>query len=299
MSSSTVELIAPPGRSGLPEFEHGWNSGAGIEPYLSYVQDDRGANWSGDLEALHAESSRSHFLDVYTRRAILSQLGPLDRGSIVVDLGCSSGYLLEDLRGEHPGAVLVGIDLVGAGLRRAHAHVPEARLVQADARSLPLGESSVDAAVSANLLEHVPDDRRVLTELCRVLRPGAPAVVVVPAGSGLYDYYDRVLGHQRRYGRGQLASRAESAGLEVMDDFFLGGLLYPAFWLVKQRNRRRYEHLPSARLQARVAADIARTRSSHLGRLSCTLEGALLRRGVRPPIGIRELVVLRRARSIR
>ena len=68
-------------------------------------------------------------------------------------------------------------------------------------------------------------------------------MIVVPVGPGNYDYYDRFLGHERRYASGELARKARAAGFEVLEDIHLGAPLYPAFWAVKQRNRRRYEHL--------------------------------------------------------
>ena len=153
---------------------------------------------------------------------------------------------------------------------------------------------SVDAVLSANLLEHVPDDVRALAELRRILRPRALAVVVVPSGPNTYDYYDRFLGHERRYGRGELARKAREVGLEVLLDIHLGSLLYPPFWLTKQRNRRRFEHLHGAALEQRVAADIARTNDSLAGRTLCRLERRLLQAGLRLPFGIRGLTVLRR-----
>jgi hypothetical protein len=116
----------------------------------------------------------------------------------------------------------------------------------------------------------------------------------VPAGPGTYDYYDRFLGHERRYARGELASKALDAGLEVIEDIHLGSVLYPPFWLVKQRNRRRYGHLQGEALEARVAADIAGTRNSRVGQLACRLERAMLDHGLRLPFGIRGLTVVRR-----
>jgi SAM-dependent methyltransferase len=290
-----LQLQPPPGKPTVPAFHGGWaTAGGGVEPYLSYVDGDQGANWSAGLEELHVQSSQRHFIDVWTRKAMLSRLGPLREGAVVVDLGCSSGYLLADLRTAYPGATLVGLDLVAAGLRRAHVNVPDARLVQADACRLPLADASVDAAVSANLLEHVDDDQRAMAEIARVLRPGARGALVVPAGPRLYDYYDRFLGHQRRYARGEIAAKARAAGLEVLEDGYLGSLLYPAFSLVKRRNRRLHDHLHGAELQSHVAADIAATHDSRAGRLACRAEEALGRRGVRLPFGIRGLTVVRR-----
>lgn len=264
----------------------GWD-----EPFVSYAGDDASVNWSEELEAVHAEASRTHFLDRWTRKAIIDGVGPLAPEATVADLGCSTGFLLEDLHEAHPDAVLIGVDMIAAGLRKAHAAVPQARLLQADVCELPLENQSLDAVVSANLLEHVPDDRRALGEIARVLKPGRPAAIVVPAGPGTFDYYDRFLGHERRYARGELAEKCRAAGLEPREDRHLASLLYPPFWLVKQRNRRRYDGLRGDALEARVTQDIANTRDSRVGERTWQLEDRLVRAGVRLPFGIRSLVV--------
>lgn len=290
------QLRPPEGLDALPSYDLGWTLDDGTRaPFLSYAALDHEVNWSEDLEALHEEGSRSHFIDVWTRRSMLERADIRHGTSTVLDLGCSTGYLLEDLSRAHPGACLIGIDLVGAGLRKAHEHVPEARLLRADACALPLGDETVDCLLSANLLEHVPNDRGALAEMARVLRPGGRAVVVVPANPGLYDYYDRFLGHERRYERGELADKGRGTGrLRVLEDCYLGSLIYPAFWLVKQRNRRRHAYVDGDAAAAQVAEDMDGTSASTLGRLACGLERALLARGVRLPFGIRNLVVFER-----
>ncbi len=288
-------LQPPPGADSVPAYDRGWvGEGPVRSAFLRYVEPAESVNWSEELEGLHEQSSREHFIDVWTRRAMLASAGPLPARATIADVGCSSGYLLEDLREAHPGASLIGVDLIASGLRKAHALVPQARLLQGDACELPLRDACLDAALSANLLEHLPDDLAALSELRRVLRPGARAVVVVPAGPGVYDYYDRFLGHERRYGNGELARKARAAGLEVLRDVHLGSLLYPPFWLVKQRNRRRFARLDGEALRRRVAGDIAHTGHSRAGALACRLEEWLLRAGLHLPFGIRNLTVLRR-----
>ena len=286
-----MTILPVPGAEAVPPFDDGWMVGAEQRiPFLSYT-DDPSVNWSDELEGFHEESSRSHFIDVWTRASILGRIRRLPDIATIVDLGCSTGYLLEEIRASHPQATLIGIDLVASGLKKAHALVPDARLLQADACDLPLADGSVDAVVSANLLEHIPDDGRALAEIARVLRPGGPAVLIVPSGPGTYDYYDRFLGHERRYGRGELAGKARSAGLEVIDDRYVASLIYPVFWLVKKRNRRRYGQLEGEALQQRVARDIAGTRDSRIGSALRRLEEGLR---LRLPFGIRNLVVLRK-----
>lgn len=252
-------------------------------------------NWSDELEELHEESSRDHFLDVWTRTSLLDgmkRFGP-EHPQVVLDAGCSSGYLLEDLRRELPDATLLGVDLVAGGLRRAHALVPEAQLLLADVCALPIDDNSVDVVLSANLLEHVPDDAGALAEMHRVLKPGGLAGVIVPAGPGTYDYYDAFLGHERRYRRGELASKA-GPGFEVLLDSHLGALIYPAFWAVKKNNRRKHQAPTPAERQALVERDIDRTTDSRLGALTTRVERALQARRLPLPFGIRSVTFLRK-----
>lgn len=290
-----LAALRPPPAGAAPRFEAGWLAGDGRrEPFLAY-REAIDVNWSPQLEALHEEAGRDHFLDVATRGALLAAVsGCAGEERTIVDLGCSTGFLLEDLRAAHPTTFLVGIDLIAEGLRKAHRNVPESALLLADVLELPCGDGSADAVVSANLLEHVRDDDAALTEIHRVLRPGGRAALVVPAGPGLYDYYDRFLGHERRYRRGELGARARAAGFEVVQETFLGSLIYPAFWLVKKRNRARHHGASRAEVEQLVQRDIDRTRDSRPAALAARLEGRLLAHGRGLPFGIRGLTVLRR-----
>jgi SAM-dependent methyltransferase len=291
-ASALLETLAPPpGQDRIPTFDRGWLVGAETLSHLVYA-DTSGWAWSDDLEELHEESSRDHFMDVLTRDSLVGTL-PADPDAIA-DLGCSTGYLLEDLRRARPSAQLVGVDVVAAGLVKAHGNVPEAALLLADVCDLPLPDDSLAAAVSANMLEHVEDDVAALREVHRILRPGATAAFVVPYGRRLHDYYDRFLGHYRRYGRGELSRKAEQAGLEVVRVDHLGQLLYPPFWLVKKRNRVLRGGLSGDALAQRVEADIDATSNSRLGELACTWERSLVRHGISTGVGIRELVVVRK-----
>jgi 2-polyprenyl-3-methyl-5-hydroxy-6-metoxy-1,4-benzoquinol methylase len=288
-------LTPPPGLTELPSLDDGWKDASGeVQPYLTYV-DFSGAAWSDDLEDIHEESSRDHFMDIMTRRALCDAIAlSTPRDGLVADLGCSTGYLLEDLDRAYPRAQLVGVDVVGAGLRKAHLSVPRAALLLADVRDLPVGDATVNAVVSANMLEHVDDDEAALREIRRILAPGGTAAMIVPFGHSLYDYYDRFLGHERRYRSGELAGKARGAGLEVVHVGHLGQLLYPVFWLVKKYNRRRYDGLRGDELRARVEHDIANTTNSRVGALACRIESWLTRHRITVPFGIREVVVVRR-----
>jgi SAM-dependent methyltransferase len=280
----------------LERYESGWILAEESEPapYLDLTRAAEEVNWSEDLESLHADATRTHFIDRLTRHAVVASVRAIAASpDVIADVGCSSGYLLAELRAAFPQAGLVGVDLVGAGLLNAHRLVPDARLVRADAAALPLPDGAVDVVVSANLLEHVADDVAVMRELRRVVRPRGVVVLVVPRGPELYDYFDEHLGHARRYARGELVAKARRAGFDLVRATTLGSLVYPAFWAQKKLNRRRAEALTPEERAARAERAVTRTRDSRAGRAAASIERNLFDRGLTFRWGIRELAALR------
>jgi SAM-dependent methyltransferase len=98
------------------------------------------------------------------------------RSKLVAEVGCGRGALVnldqpggawQDLRG--PGRRVIGIDIEEVGAE--NPVIDEFRLIGQDGR-WPLGDGSVDLAVSDFVLEHVTEPEAFVKELGRVLRPG-------------------------------------------------------------------------------------------------------------------------------
>ena len=117
--------------------------------------------------------------------------------------------------------------------------MPGVPLIQLDLTHSPLPDNQLDAIVALNVLEHIDDDQKAMAEIARMLKPGGIAVIEVPAGPGLYDFYDAHLLHYRRYSRSSLRQMASGLGLEELEASHLGFFLYPPFALMKKRNRLR------------------------------------------------------------
>ena len=100
----------------------------------------------------------------------------------LLDLGCGGGQDAGDLA--QRGYRVVGLDrtraLLSAGRRRYRA-LP---LVCADLRDLPFQTMSFDGLWAAASLIHLPkpDARRILTDLCRLVRPGGLFAATVTHG---------------------------------------------------------------------------------------------------------------------
>lgn len=113
---------------------------------------------------------------------------------------------------------------------------PVAR-VRADATAMPFADESFDFAICVHVLEHIPDDRKALSEFFRVLRPGGRAVFQVPPSeleTTREDYEvvtdpaerERVFGqydHVRLCGADYPARIAE-AGFDVSREDYVAGL---------------------------------------------------------------------------
>jgi SAM-dependent methyltransferase len=57
---------------------------------------------------------------------------------------------------------------------------PRPGQLRLDVTALPFEDRHFDAIICSHVLEHVPDDRRALSELSRVLRPDGWAILLVP-----------------------------------------------------------------------------------------------------------------------
>ena len=99
-------------------------------------------------------------------------------------------------------------------------------------------DDSFDSILYINVLEHIADDRRELATAHGRLRPGGRLVVFVPALAWLFSPFDRRIGHERRYSRGELVARADQAGFDVLRAryFDIAGVLpwYVNFVLLKR-----------------------------------------------------------------
>ena len=93
----------------------------------------------------------------------------------VLDAACGTGRYAAYLAAH--GHAVVGVDQSPAMLDRARAKLPAARFLEGRLTSLPLDDGTVDAAVCALALVHVPDLDGAFRELARVVRPGGRVLI--------------------------------------------------------------------------------------------------------------------------
>ncbi len=123
-------------------------------------------------------------------------------------------------------AQLPQLDYVTADLSSARASV------KTDIQALSFGPGSFDFVLCSHVLEHIPDDRKALRELYRVLRPHGRALINVPIRDAHDTLEDPRIStpeqrrehygqsdHLRYYGR-DFAARLAAAGFNVKEEHF-------------------------------------------------------------------------------
>jgi SAM-dependent methyltransferase len=156
-----------------------------------------------------------HWWFVGRRAIVLAQIeealkSPL-RFRRILDIGCGTGATMDQLKrlGEVNGIDLSQIPL-SFSRRRGHE-----RVLCANATELPFAKDSFDLVTALDVIEHLDDDVRGLSEIRRVLKPDAPAIIFVPAFQALWGPNDDQSGHKRRYRINQLRAAIEKAGLSI------------------------------------------------------------------------------------
>jgi SAM-dependent methyltransferase len=148
-----------------------------------------------------------------------------------------------------------------------------------------------------DVLEHLPDDRRVLNDLKRMLRDDGVLVLTAPAHSALWSYFDEASRHCRRYRPDDLNRKLIEAGykIEYTTQFMMS--LWPLVWIRRhlssldrrvstQQNGRSAEELAVQELH--VTPIINEALSQFLN-----IEGHWLASGHTLPLGTSLLVVAR------
>ena len=179
-----------------------------------------------------AEIEDRHFWFRARRQVIESLIAQiafsLPPGYRVLEVGCGTGSVLRVLESVCRRGVVVGMDLFAEALLFAHRR-SSCRLIQGDVHALPF-RTEFSLIGLFDVLEHLPDDQQVLSDLSHLLVPGGALVLTVPARKSLWSYFDETSRHCRRYESGELNHKLESAGYQVEYLTYYMAMIFPLIW---------------------------------------------------------------------
>jgi ubiquinone/menaquinone biosynthesis C-methylase UbiE len=169
----------------------------------------------------------------------------LKPGSHVLDAGCGSGRHLRALA-KLPDLKIVGIDRNAKDVAEALTalkNMPDAlssdyRVTQADINALPFDDAAFDCVICSEVLEHIPEHEKALSELVRVLKPQGQLVVSVPRYFSericwliSSEYHSNEGGHIRIYKKTKLKEMLTKYGFQCWKINYKHALHAPYWWL--------------------------------------------------------------------
>ena len=129
--------------------------------------------WGGSNESLSVFSLNSLKL-----KTLLDHLGHI-KGS-VIEVGCGGGGIVKAIKRSRPDLEVYGVDISKNAIEFAKKNSEGVNFIIGDIDKLTFNQKSFDAVVVFDVLEHIQDDKRALTEIKRILKPKGILSLFVP-----------------------------------------------------------------------------------------------------------------------
>jgi hypothetical protein len=150
----------------------------------------------------------------------------------VLDVGAGSGYFTENLILNDSAISGTCIDV---NYKNTHDH-----------KQLPIKYSknyqiedvkNARVILLMDVLEHVENDSKLLSEYVSNSTPGTLVIITVPAFQQLWSGHDVFLGHFRRYKLNDVENLVIKSDLKIHSITYLFGSIFPLAWVVRKINR--------------------------------------------------------------
>lgn len=253
-----------------PEFAHS-NSGFKAESFSHLAQMEASSFWFRARNRLIIWAISRYF----------------PKMSSFLEVGCGTGFVLSGVTEAFPKARLVGTEIFVEGLKYAEKRVPDATLIQMDARAVPYVDE-FDVAVAVDVIEHIEEDRQVLSQLYGAVRSGGGIIISVPQHKWLWSQSDDYACHVRRYDAGDLHEKIETAGFKILRSTSFVSLLLPLLLASRlvQRNSKDYDPLAEFEIPSLL---------NKVLEIVLNIERKLISAGINLPVGGSRFVVARKS----
>lgn len=182
------------------------------------------------------ESERTHWW-FCGRREIVNYLGRhfiwrKVAGLKILALGCGTGAEL-DFLSKLGDATGVDCSPEAVSFCKKSSH----NVMQGDAEKLNFHDESFDLVVAFDVLEHIKDDQKAVSEINRVLKKDGFFYMTVPAFQFLWSYNDDICCHRRRYTKKNLTALFNGLGFNVVKISYFNMLFFPLVVVARSLNK--------------------------------------------------------------
>jgi SAM-dependent methyltransferase len=129
----------------------------------------------------------------------------------ILDFGCGTGGMLDELKDV---AETYGCDTEQLAVEFCQKRGLK-NITKLENNNIPYENNFFDVITAMDVLEHIDDDKRAMSELKRILKSSGKLLITVPAFMFLWTTRDERLHHFRRYTKNELKSKLSSSGFKI------------------------------------------------------------------------------------
>lgn len=157
------------------------------------------------------------------------------KGKKMLEIGCGCGNVLAFLN--EKGIDCEGSDIYPQALKFARKRTKKP-LYQFDVKKIPF-KNKFDIIGLFDVLEHIKEEKIVIKNIYRALKPGGYFILTFPAFFSLWSETDQLAFHKKRYTLPYLEKLLASSGFRSLKKSYFMSFLLPLFVISRKRLERR------------------------------------------------------------
>ena len=171
-----------------------------------------------------AENEEFHWWFAERRNLLRVWASQLPSDTNFLDIGAGVGTqsrLLKDEFGFH----VIAVEQSTYGSKKCRENGLET--LQENATNLSLDNETIDAVIAMDVLEHVQEDDKALSEIFRVLKDDGIFFITVPAFQFMWSKHDEAVQHVRRYSKREITHKLQESGFLVTNIRYWNSIVFP------------------------------------------------------------------------
>ncbi|MBQ3311496.1 class I SAM-dependent methyltransferase [bacterium] len=173
-----------------------------------------------------------NFWLVSRKNLIVNLINKYTKGNFkkYIEIGSGSGYIANAVKNKFKNSKIMVADIYLSMLNLCNRYIDKENLIQMNATNIPFSDE-FDVIGMFDVLEHIDEDKVVLSQIYSALHDGGRFFVIVPQHKILWSKSDEYTGHVRRYSRKELIEKMENAGFKIEFTSSFMCFLFPLMFL--------------------------------------------------------------------